>query len=125
MFGNVFPFAREGPVRSSLEHLGRLLDRNWSVLIYPEGDRYPGVMGPFKSGTGLIAVESNTPVVPIRVRMRKDGVFEGGGLFSRGTVDIHFGRPVTFPRGTDYLQATSQLEAAVKGLGEPVEDAPR
>ena len=35
LLGNAFPFAREGSIRASLEHLGRLLDMGWSVLIYP------------------------------------------------------------------------------------------
>ena len=37
LLGNGFPIAREGPIRPSLENLGHIIDRGWSVLIYPEG----------------------------------------------------------------------------------------
>ena len=116
LLGNAFPFAREGSIRASLEQLGRLLDMGWSILIYPEGGRYPEGMQPFKSGTGLIAVESRTPVVPIRVRLHKATIWDRGPLLSRGKIDIHFGEPVVFPRGADYLEATERLESAVKEL---------
>ena len=116
LLGNAFPFAREGSIRASLEHLGRLLDMGWSVLIYPEGGRYPEGMNPFKSGAGLIAVESRTPVVPIRVKLHKAAIFDRGPLLSRGKIDVHFGEPIVFPRGADYLEATARLESAVKEL---------
>ena len=116
LLGNAFPFAREGSIRASLEHLGRLLDMDWSILIYPEGGRYPEGMQPFKSGTGLIAVESRTPVVPIRVKLHKATIFDRGPLLSRGKIDVHFGEPIVFPRGADYLEATARLESAVKAL---------
>ena len=116
LLGNAFPFAREGSIRASLEHLGRLLDMDWSVLIYPEGGRFPEGMQPFKSGTGLIAVESQTPVVPIRVKLHKAAIFDRGPLLSRGKIDVHFGEPIVFPRGADYLEATARLESAVKEL---------
>ena len=116
LLGNAFPFAREGSIRASLEHLGRLLDMDWSILIYPEGGRYPEGMQPFKSGTGLIAVESQTPVVPIRVKLHKAAIFDRGPLLSRGKIDVHFGEPIVFPRSADYLEATARLESAVKEL---------
>ena len=65
ILANAFPLAREGAIRRSLELLGARLDRQFSVLIYPEGKlTVGGPMQPFKSGTGLIAVEGATPVVP-------------------------------------------------------------
>ena len=116
LLGNAFPFAREGSIRASLEHLGRLLDMGWSVLIYPEGGRPEGDIDPFKSGTGLIAVESRTPVVPIRVKLRKASIFDRGPLLSRGSIEVHFGEPIVFARGADYLEATARLESAVREM---------
>ena len=116
LLGNAFPFAREGSIRASLEHLGWLLDTGWSVLIYPEGGRFSEDMQPFKSGTGLIAVESRTPVVPIRVTLHKATIFDGGRLLARGRIDVSFGEPIVFPRGADYFQATARLESAVRKL---------
>jgi hypothetical protein len=65
---NAFPFSRTDSIRPSLEHCARLLDRGWSILIYPEGTRsITGQMGPFKSGVGLMAVELGVPVVPVNI----------------------------------------------------------
>ena len=116
LIGNAFPFAREGAVRSSMENLGKLLDMGWSILIYPEGDHFLGGMEEFKAGTGLIAVGSQTPVVPVRVKLRKGTIFDRGSLLSRGEVEIHFGQPLTFSRLTSPLDATRRLEEAVRAL---------
>ena len=61
-------------------------------------------------------MESRTPVVPVRVRLHKGSVFDGAGLFSRGEVEVRFGEPMTFARRTDYREATTQLETAVRAL---------
>ncbi len=116
LLGNSFPFSREGSIRTSLEHLGQLLDLGWSILIYPEGRNNREGMEAFKPGAGLVAVESRTLVVPVRVDLKKRGVFDKGGLFSRGDVEIRFGDPIDFPRREDYRAATEQLEAAVRAL---------
>jgi long-chain acyl-CoA synthetase len=116
LLGNAFPFSREGAIRPSLEHLGHLLDWGWSVLIYPEGRSNRDGMESFKTGTGLVAVESRTPVVPIRVVLQKGGVFDRAGLLSRGQVEVRFGQPLMFDRRTGYREATEKLEAAVRAL---------
>ena len=116
LLGNTFPFARYGPVRRSLENLGSMLDREWSVLIFPEGDRTDGDIKEFKPGTGFVAMESRTPVVPIRVSMVEPGVFEGASFPWRGNVTVQFGKPLVFTPGADYLEATERLEQAVRGL---------
>jgi long-chain acyl-CoA synthetase len=117
LLGNAFPFSREGAIRPSLENLGLLLDWGWSILIYPEGQsNRNGVMESFKPGAGLVAVEGRTQVVPIRVVLNKRGVFDHGGLLTRGDVEIRFGKPIVFARKAEYREATEQLEAAVREL---------
>ena len=62
LLGNGFPIARTGPIRPSLENLGSIMDRGWSVLIYPEGVlTVGGPMKPFMQGAGLVAVEGRVP----------------------------------------------------------------
>ncbi|HLF05074.1 MAG TPA: AMP-binding protein [Dehalococcoidia bacterium] len=117
LLGNGFPFSREGAVRPSMERLGWLMDQGHSVLIYPEGRQsYGGPMAAFKPGAGMVAVESRTPVVPVRVVLNKPSVWDGGSLLSRGRVEVRFGPAINFPRKTDYRDATAQLEAAVRSL---------
>jgi long-chain acyl-CoA synthetase len=125
ILANAFPLAREGAIRRSLELLGARLDRHFSVLIYPEGKlTIGGPMQPFKSGTGLIAVEGATPVVPMKLKIGKVSVLDhmdrkweasrSNGW--RGDVEVVFGDPIYFPAGTPAGEATAKLQAAVAAL---------
>jgi long-chain acyl-CoA synthetase len=125
VLANAFPLAREGAIRRSLELLGARLDRKFSVLIYPEGKlTIGGPTQPFKSGTGLIAVEGATPVVPMKLKIgnvsildhidRKWEPFRSNGW--RGNVEVVFGDPLYFAAGTPPAEATARLQAAVAAL---------
>ena len=117
LLGNGFPIARTGPIRPSLENLGSIMDRGWSVLIYPEGVlTVGGPMKPFMQGAGLVAVEGRVPVVPMRLDVAKFGSPSRLPLLRRGRVEIRFGPPLTFSPGTDYQDATSTIEEALKAL---------
>ena len=117
LLGNAFPFAKEGSgVRESLEAVAKMLDEGWNVLIFPEGKlTVIGPMQPFKSGTGLLAVETGAPVLPMRIDVLRPGFYEGKWLpHPHGRVRVSIGKPVTFPAGTRYSEATAMLEEAVR-----------
>jgi 1-acyl-sn-glycerol-3-phosphate acyltransferase len=119
VIGNAFPLAREGAVRRSLELLGARLDRDFSILIYPEGElTVGGPLKPFKAGAGLVAVEGATPVVPMKVKIHRLSWVDrrGPGTSPRGDVEVIFGEPIYFPAGTDHVAATARLEEAVEAL---------
>ncbi|MDP9468323.1 MAG: AMP-binding protein, partial [Chloroflexota bacterium] len=120
--GNAFPLAREGAIRRSLELLGARLDRGFHILIFPEGKlTVGGPTQPFKSGTGLIAVEGATPVVPMRLKVTRYSRFDaeaphGAPRSWRGEVELVFGEPIHFAWDNDHAVATERLEAAVAAL---------
>jgi len=117
LFGNAFPFAKEGSgVRESLESVARMLDEGWNVLIFPEGKlTVMGPTQPFKSGTGLLAVETGVPVLPMRIDILRPGFYEGKWLpHPHGRVRVSIGKPVTFAPGTGYGEVTRMLEEAVR-----------
>ena len=117
LLGNGFPFSQEGAVRASLDNLGRILDDGWSVLIYPEGKMTSGgPIQPFLSGTGLLAVEGRLPVVPVRLHIHALGSPGRFPFLRRGRIEIRFGKPLSFPPGTDYREATSAIEDTVRAL---------
>ena len=117
LLGNGFPFSKEGNVRKSLENLGRIIDRGWSVLIYPEGElTVAGPMKPFLGGTGLICVGGQVPIVPLRLKVRRAGFPSYFPLLRRGDVEVHFGKPLRFEPGTPYEVATAEIEKAVRAL---------
>ncbi len=117
LLGNAFPFAKEGSgVRESLEYVAKMLDEGWNVLIFPEGMlTVVGPMQPFKSGTGLLAVETGVPVLPMRIDVLRPGFYEGKWLpHPRARVRVSIGEPVRFEPGTSYADATAALEKAVR-----------
>jgi long-chain acyl-CoA synthetase len=127
MLANAFPIAREGGVRRSLELLGARLDRRFSILIYPEGKlTVGGPMQPFLAGTGLVAVESATAVVPTKLRINRmswlDAFWPGtrnsnhNGTSLRGEVEIVFGDPIWFGSDTTPAEATTRLEEVLAAL---------
>ena len=117
LLGNGFPLAKEGSVRPSLENMGKIMDDGWSVLIYPEGElTVGGPIKPFMNGTGLVAVEGRIPVVPLRLHIHRLGSPARFPFLRRGSVEVSFGEPLSFPPGTDYQDATAAIENAVKSL---------
>jgi long-chain acyl-CoA synthetase len=128
LLANAFPIAREGGARRSFELLGARLDRRFSILIYPEGElTVGGPMKPFLAGTGLVAVESATAVVPTKLLIHRmswlDAHWPGGengtqnGTSSlRGEVEVVFGEPIWFASDTTPADATERLEQAMAAL---------
>ena len=117
LVGNGFPLAQNGPIRSSLENVGRVLADGWSVLIFPEGKLAKGgPTQPFKGGVGFCAITTGTEVVPVRLHVHAFGFPWFLPLLKRGRVDVVFGRPLRFPKGTNHRVATSAIERAVASL---------
>ncbi len=117
LLGNAFPFAKEGSgVRESLEYVATMLDKGWNVLIFPEGYlTVAGPMQPFKSGTGLLAVETAVAVLPMRIDVLRPGFYEGKWLpHPRARVRVNVGEPMRFAPGTGFAEATAMLEQAVR-----------
>lgn len=114
---NVFPLPRESGFRQSFSFAGDLADRNWNLLIFPEGVTTPtGELQPFRAGIGLLAKELNLPVVPIRL----DGLFDmrqaNRILHRPGRVRVTIGAPVRFSSDAEARQIAKELEQRVAGL---------
>jgi len=115
---NAFPFSRGGAIGPTLEHCADLLDRRWSLLIYPEGTRTTtGALAPFREGVGLLAVELGVPVVPLRLDGLYDVLPKGRALPRRGRVTVWIGPPLRIEPGTPYGEAAARIERAVRLLG--------
>ncbi len=65
---NVFPLPHARGFRRSFAHAGEAMDRGYSVLIFPEGTRSrTGHINPFRSGIGLLAQQSQAPILPVAI----------------------------------------------------------
>lgn len=117
---NIYPFARVGQVRSSLDYTGRLLDRGFSILVFPEGRvSVTGKMQQFKEGAGFLAVEMGVPVIPVKLA-GVNRIYPPGRKFpklpGRHRATVKFGRPMAFPATHSYIDATKEIENSLRNL---------
>ena len=120
LFNSVILHRKEGEhIKVSLDYIGRLLDKNYSVVIFPEGKVSPdGKLQKLKKGPGLLAVEMKVLVVPVRI-VDADKVVPAFKVFPRkffGKVKIRFGKPLKFALSCDYDDALQNIERELKGL---------
>jgi long-chain acyl-CoA synthetase len=116
-FFNVFPLPKESGFLRSFSFVGDLVDRQWSVLVFPEGLTTPdGKLAPFHSGIGLLAARLHIPVLP----MRLDGLFElkreNRSIARPGHVKVTIGRPVSFSATQDPEEIARDLQRRVQEL---------
>ena len=119
---NVFPLPRHSGFRKSFAFAGDLVDRGWSVLVFPEGARTQnGMMNPFQTGIGLLATRLHVPVLP----MRLDGIFErkarGKHWALPGAIRVTIGKAVPFEEKAHPEELTHELQRRVSTLGTPHE----
>jgi 1-acyl-sn-glycerol-3-phosphate acyltransferase len=113
---NMFPISRGGG-GAALDHARWLLDRGWSLVIFPEGKRSSnGALARFRVGPALLAIEKGVPVVPLFVE--GSGAIRPKGSTSNreGPVTTVVGAPIAFAPGTDPAEATHTLQKAMEQL---------
>jgi long-chain acyl-CoA synthetase len=115
---NVFPLPRMRGFRRSFAHAGEAMDRGYSVMVFPEGHRSEtGKLQRFREGIGLLAKESQVPVLP--VGLRGLGQLKASRRWVRsGSVEVRVGAPVQLgPEAT----AAEWTEALATAVGQLVE----
>ncbi len=115
---NVFPLPRRRGFRRSFAHAGEAMDRGYSVMIFPEGHRSEtGKLQRFREGTGLLAQESQAPVLP--VALRGLGELKASGRWVRsGKLEVHVGALVQLGPEATAAEWTAALQAGVQWLAE-------
>ena len=87
-----FPFPRCGP--AGIHRARALLDRGWSVILFPEGTRSTdGRVHDFKAGVGILA-SSGATIVPVGLAGTAGVLPKGAGVPRRAPVAVAFGRPL-------------------------------
>jgi long-chain acyl-CoA synthetase len=115
---HVFPLPMRAGFRKSFAFAGELVDRGWSVLVFPEGELTPdGTIAPFRAGIGLLVTRLRLPVVPVRL----EGLFDlreaNKHWTSPGHIRITVGAPINFPETETAEEIARELERRVAGLG--------
>jgi long-chain acyl-CoA synthetase len=115
---NVFPLPRRSGFRKSFAFAGDLIDRGWSVLVFPEGERAKTTrMNPFRAGIGLLATRLGVPVVPVHLGGISE-LREAGKHWARpGQIKVSVGAPIHFAETDPAEQIARDLERRVDALG--------
>lgn len=116
LFFNAYPFGESIGVSTSLEFTGEMLDRGYSIIIFPEGQRTTdGKIKTFKLGVGYLALKMAVSVVPVRIK----GLFEvlppGKFIPKFHNSKVKFGKPIFF-KNVSYIDAVKKIEEEVKKL---------
>lgn len=93
---NVFPLPRGAGFRRSFAHAGAAMDRGYHVMVFPEGHRTDdGLLQQFRSGIGLLALESKADILPVAVAGLGELKQSGRGWFRSGRIAICVGEATT------------------------------
>jgi long-chain acyl-CoA synthetase len=115
---NVFPLPRLSGFRKSFAFTGELIDRGWSVLVFPEGElTRDGRIAPFRTGIGLLAARLKVPVVPIRLEGLYQRRFANKSWAPPRTIRVSIGVPVRFDESKAAEEIARELEERVAALG--------
>ncbi|MBI5103977.1 MAG: 1-acyl-sn-glycerol-3-phosphate acyltransferase [Solirubrobacterales bacterium] len=134
---NTVPIMRRGGGgvgSGAFDHVDRLIQRRWNLVIFPEGTRSrEGELGRLRSGAAVIAQQHGIPIVPIRIRGTHDAMPPGrnwpkrvrGFLSRRHTVEVHFGAPITVGPDEDPSEAMLRVRRHLEGDERVREQVPQ
>jgi 1-acyl-sn-glycerol-3-phosphate acyltransferase len=128
---NTVPLGRNGGGLSegATDHVDRLIDQHWNLLMFPEGTRSrDGEIGKVHSGAAVIAAKHDTVIVPIYVNGTHAAMPPGqnwpkrrpGRFFARRhKVEVRFGQPIRPRDETQRREVMDEVRAFWdrKGLG--------
>jgi long-chain acyl-CoA synthetase len=115
---NVFPLPRSAGFRNSFAHIGKALDREYNVLIFPEGHRTGGVLDHFRQGIGLLVQESNAEVLPVALRGLGELKRTKERWFRSGRLSVRLGEPLHIDRSMPAHEITALLENKLRAMLE-------
>jgi 1-acyl-sn-glycerol-3-phosphate acyltransferase len=116
LFTNGLTLPRGVAFRRSLRHMAWLVEKKWSILIYPEGEiSSSGKLLPFQAGVGMIATRLRLPIVPVLIDGTRRVCNRSSKMIYPGRVTVRFGPPLWLD-GNDYRAITRQVEQAFRAL---------
>jgi 1-acyl-sn-glycerol-3-phosphate acyltransferase len=114
-----FPFDRGGGSRESLRQCRSLLERGWSLLIFPEGTRSSsGELGKVRRGAAVLASAADVPVLPVYVHGLADVMPKGTRAPLPGGVVVDIGDPIRPHSGEGVDALRDRVEASLRTLAE-------
>ncbi|MCB0992175.1 MAG: 1-acyl-sn-glycerol-3-phosphate acyltransferase [Acidimicrobiales bacterium] len=119
LFIGAVPISRTGISRRTIEQPIKLLKKDWSMVIYPEGGRsQDGWAQDFKAGVAFLSKQSGAPVVPVHIDGTGSVMPKGQNWPTRAKVSVNFGQPMHMLEGETNQQFTDRIEAAIALLAD-------
>ncbi|MGB9601364.1 MAG: AMP-binding protein [Limisphaerales bacterium] len=124
-FLNALPLDREANAAESLAICKTALDAGRSILLFPEGTRsITGDLQQFKPGIGVLAIELDTPIVPVYLSGTYAALPKGRIFPKSERIEVRFGKPIDFSDLKQQIGKVPTVElyrAAVARLRERIE----
>lgn len=129
---NALPIQRQADFARGLRTLEAVLTEGRPLILFPEGRRsVDGELVEFKPGAAMLAVRTNTPIVPVRLDGVRDALPRGSFLPRARDVRVTFGNPINpaayrlavrageVDRRGAYDRMTADLRATIEGMRAP------
>ena len=117
LFWNTFPIHRGGGSKA-LDYPMELLNKGWSILIYPEGGRAKtGCIKRFHHGPTIMAMQAKVPVIPVFLEGLEAIMPRGTTTPTPGPVNVRLGAPISLEGVGSVPEGTAKLEHAMRELG--------
>ena len=105
-----YPVDRNAPGEEVFLRAREVLDRNDTLVLYPEGTRNTGEgLLPFKTGAFRIALANKAPVIPVGLSGLSDVLPKGASIPRRRLLSVAIGKPLAVPSGCDERTAARQM----------------
>jgi 1-acyl-sn-glycerol-3-phosphate acyltransferase len=112
-----FPIERHGHGLSDTP--AKLIERGWSIVMFPEGTRSPdGWTRRFRPGAAALARAHNIPIVPVAISGSYAAMPRGRNWPKPGRPPVHvrYGRPIRPADDEDTLTLNGRMSAALAAL---------
>ena len=109
-----YPVNRNAPSEEVFQRAREVLDREDTLVLYPEGTRNTGDgLLPFKSGAFRMALANKTPVIPIGMTGLTEVLPKGASIPRRRLFSVVIGQPLAVPsNGDERIQARTMRDDA-------------
>ena len=121
LFAAILIKRASGQGSAALEPVRRAIDAGHSIVVFPEGTRgEPGVLMPFKSGIGQLALDyPDLPIVPVALEGIDRTLPKGGAVpvpfcFKARRLPIVTGRELAREPGADRKTIAAELERRIR-----------
>ena len=115
-----FPVKRDSADLSALKEAISRLKRGEGLVLFPEGTRsIEGSLGEAEPGIGLIAVKSQSPVIPTFVKGAERAMPKGAKLLKPQRIYVYFGKPISIERRMPYQDIAGNIMQQIRHLSCP------